>query len=157
MRAFCLFLVVGLAVGVAASWWFGWWNISTASNIDNGTSEVRLAVDKDKVKQDVGAAGDKFKEGVGAVRQGNRETAKALTPGQPVNGTIRTLDAGNHTLTVMSDKNEEVTVRTDAATRIRVRDKDAAFLDLKIGDRAAVTYESDKSDRPAKTVTVETP
>ena len=39
-------------------------------------------------------------------------------------------------------------------TQDRVRDKDAAFLDLKIGDRAAFTYESEKGGQPAKTVTV---
>lgn len=157
MRAFCGFLIVALVVGVGTAWWFGWWNISTASNIDKGKSEIRLTVDKDKAKHDVGAAEEKIKGGVQGLKPGHHETAKALAQGQPVAGTIRTIDAGNHSLTVMSDKNEEVTVRTDAATRIRVRDKDAAFIDLKIGDRAAVTYESEKSGQPAKTVTVETP
>lgn len=157
MRAFCLFLVVALVVGTGAAWWFGWWNVSTASNIDNGKSEVRLTVDKDKVKHDLATAEEKVKEGVQAVKPGHHENAKALTPGQPVQGTIRTIDAGNHSLTVMSDKNIEVMVRTDAATQFRVRDKDAAFLDLKIGDHVAVTYESEKADQPAKTVTVATP
>jgi hypothetical protein len=157
MRAFCLFLVVALTVSFGAAWWFGWWNVSTASNSNNGKSEVRLTVDKDKVKHDLATAEDKFKEEVQALKPRHDEPAKALAPSHPVQGTIRTIDTGNHSLTVMSDKNEEVTVRTDAATRIRVRDKDAAFLDLKIGDRAGVTYESEKGDQPAKTVTVETP
>jgi len=157
MRAFCFFLVVALVVGTGAAWWFGWWNVSTASNVGNGKSEVRLTVDKDKVKHDVATAEDKVKAEVQALKPGHNEPAKALTPGQPVQGTIRTIDASHQSLTVMSDKNEEVTVRTDADTRIRVRDKDAAFLDLKIGDRAAVTYGSEKKDQPAKTVTVETP
>ncbi|OAI47139.1 hypothetical protein AYO44_10205 [Planctomycetaceae bacterium SCGC AG-212-F19] len=157
MRAFCSFLVVALVVGAGAAWWFGWWNMSTGPNVDNGKSEVRLTVDKDKAKHDVAAVEDKIKGGVQSLKPGHQESAKAGTLAQPVAGTIRTIDAGNHSLTVMSDKNEEVTVRTDAGTRIRVRDKDAAFLDLKIGDRAAVTYESDKNGQPAKTLTVETP
>ncbi|OAI54218.1 hypothetical protein AYO44_15320 [Planctomycetaceae bacterium SCGC AG-212-F19] len=157
MRSIFLFLGVVLVLGVGAAWWFGWWNISTASNIDNGKSEVRLSVDKDKVKHDVSAVEDKVKGGVQGLTPGHHDPAKASAPGQPVAGTIRTIDAGNHSLTVMSDKNEEVTVRTDAATRIRIRDKDAAFLDLKIGDRAAVTYDPAKGGQQAKTVTVETP
>lgn len=157
MRAFCLFLAVALAVGFGAAWWFGWWNVSTASNADNGKTEVRLTVDKDRVKHDMATAEDKVKAEIQALKPGHHETAKALSLGQPVQGTIRTIDAANQSLTVMSEKNEEVTVRTNAATRIRVRDKDAAFLDLKIGDRAAFTYQSETGDQPAKTVTVETP
>jgi hypothetical protein len=157
MRAFCLFLVVALVVGFSAAWWFGWWNVSTVSNADNGKTEFRLTVDKDRVKHDMAAAEDKVKAEIQALKPGHHETANAVSSGQPVQGTIRTINTANQSLTVKSDKNEEVTVRTDAATRIRVRDRDAAFLDLKIGDRAAFTYHSDKEDQPAKTITVETP
>jgi hypothetical protein len=56
---------------------------------------------------------------------------------------------------MMNNKNEEVTVRVDDGTRIRVDDKKGTLTDLKIGDRVAVTYESGKGDKPAKSVTVE--
>jgi hypothetical protein len=155
MRSICLFLLVVVLVGVGAAWGFHWWNISAAPNGDNGKTEVRLTIDKDKVRHDVGAAEDKIKEGVHGLKPGHQDQDKALTPGKTLAGTIRTIDAGNHSLTVMSEGNEEVTVPTDAGTRIRIGDKEATLADLKIGDRTTVTYESDNRDKPAKTVTVE--
>lgn len=151
MRGFFTLLLVVLIVGLGAAWWFQWWNISAASSNDLGQPEVRLTLDKDRVKRDVGAA----EESLG-LRPGP-EKGKVLARGQPVHGTIRTIDAVHRSLTMMNDKNEEVTVRTDADTRIRVRDKVASFQDLKVGDRAAMTYESERSDEPAKTVIVESP
>ena len=155
MRSFFSFLLIVLVVGLGAAWWFQWWNISAASNNNLGQPEVRLTLDKDRVKRDVGSAEDKIRESLG-LKPGH-EKEKALSRGQPVHGTIRTLDAGNRSLTMTNEKNEEVTVRTDADTRIRVRDKVASFQDLKVGDRAAMTYESERSDEPAKTVIVESP
>lgn len=154
MRGFIAFLAVALLVGVGAAWWFQWWNVSTGPS-DKGKSEVRLTVDKDKVKHDVATAEDKIKEGVHGFKPGHHEKDKTLVQGAPVTGTIRTIAADNRSLTMMNDKNEEVTVRMDAATRVRVGDKEGTLADLRIGDRAAVTYESDKEDRVAKSVTLE--
>jgi hypothetical protein len=156
MRAFCGFLVVALVLGAGAAWYFQWWTVSAGPSKDNGKSEVRLSVDKDKVKHDVGAVEDKIKGGVQGLTPGHHDKDKApLAQGQSFEGTIRTIDAGNHSLTMMNKKNEEVTVRMDDATLFRVADKDGAFADLKIGDRVAITYASEKGDGPAKTVTVE--
>jgi hypothetical protein len=106
------------------------------------------------MKQDVNAAKDTIKDDVQKLRDKAPDKGKTPSPGQSVEGTICTIDPRNHMLTVLGDKNEEVTVRMDAATRIRVGDKEGTLADLKIGDSAAVTYESDKGEKVAKGVTV---
>jgi Cu/Ag efflux protein CusF len=153
MRTICIILVFALTIGVGAAYGFHWWGISTGTN-DQGKSEISLTIDKDKVKHDVNAAKDEIKRDVNNLKPGHKTTDKAAVLEQPVAGTIRTIDAGNQSLTMMDDKNAEFTVKIGAATRIRVEDKEGTLTDLKVGDSAAFTYEAGQGEKVAKTVTV---
>jgi hypothetical protein len=152
MRKLGIGIAVVLVIVVGAAWWLNWWSVSP--NNDDTKSGVRLSVDKDKIRQDVGAAEQKIKDGAEALNGGHHDKEPAA-PGQSVEGTIRTLDPGTHLLTVMTDKTGEVTVLMEAATKIRVGSRAGTLADLKIGDRATITYESDKKEKVARSVSVE--
>jgi Cu/Ag efflux protein CusF len=152
MRNLCIGIVVVLAIVVGAAWWLNWWSVSP--NNDDGKSGVQLTLDKDKIRHDVEAAEQKIKNGAEALN-GGRHDKEPAAPGQSVEGTIRTIDPGTHLLTVMSDKNAEVTVLMEAVTKIRVGSRAGTLADLKIGDRATITFESDKGEKVARSVSVE--
>jgi hypothetical protein len=156
MRAFFITLVVLLVVGCGVAYWLHWWRISKAPPNDNGETEVRLTMDKDKMNKDVNAAKGTIKDDVEKLKERAHEKGEAQPQAKEllVEGTIRAIDPSKHTLTVTNDKKEEVAVRTDADTRIRVGDKEGTLADLKIGDAATVTYESAKGEKAAKSVTV---
>jgi hypothetical protein len=152
MRGIIAVVVVCVVAVVAATWWFGWWNISTAPSADGKNTEFKLSVNKGKAKQDIAAVENKIPGG--GHKDGSGNTEKLPARGQPLEGTIHTVDAGNHSFTVMNKENGEVTVRTDAATRIRIGDNEGALKDFQIGDRADVTYGAGTEENVAKTVTV---
>jgi hypothetical protein len=154
VRALCITLAVVLVIGCGTAYWLHWWRISTVPSNDNSKTEVRLTVDKDKMTEDVNAAKGTIKDDVQGLKEKTHEKRKTPSSGQSVEGTIHTLDPSNLKLTVMSDMNEEVRVRTETATRIRVGDKEGTLADLKIGDAVIVTYELDKGEKVAKTITV---
>lgn len=154
MRAICIIVVVVLIVGGGVAYWLHWWRIDTVPSQDDGETKVQLTVDKDKMNKDVRSAKGTIKDDVEKLKEGVHEKRKAQPRGLLVEGTIRAIDPGNHTLTLMNGENEEVTVRTDAATRIRVGEKEGTLADLKIDDSASVTYESAKGEEAAKSVTV---
>jgi hypothetical protein len=154
MRAICIVLGFALMIGLGAAYGFHWWGISTGPSDDNGKSVVQLTIDKAKVKHDVRAAEDEIQRDVNNLKPGHIAKDKAAVPEQPVAGTIRTIDAANQSLTVMSDKNVEFTVQVGKATRIRVEDKEGTLADLKIGDSAGFAYEAGPGEKLATTVTV---
>jgi hypothetical protein len=154
MRAICITLTVVLVVGCGVAYWLHWWRVETVPSNDDGKTKLQLTVDKDKMNKDVNAAEGTIKDEVRGLKKKAHEKEKAPSAGQSVEGTIHTLDPSNLKLTVMSDKNEEVRVQTDTATRIRVGDKEGTLADLKIGDSTTVTYELDKGEKVAKTITV---
>jgi hypothetical protein len=154
MRAFIVVVIAVLVVGGGIAYWLHWWRIDTTASKDNGETKIELTMDKDKMNKDLKAAKGDVKEDVENLKPGDHENGKAPSHGLLVEGTIRAIDPGNHTLTVMNDKKEKVAVKTDAATRIHVGDKEETLADLKVGDTATVTYESAKGEKAAKSVTV---
>lgn len=154
MRAFIVVVVLVLIAGCGLAYWLGWWHIGTVPNKDDGKTKIELTVDKDKMNEDVKAAKGTIKEEVEKVKSGVQDKAKSSSQALLVEGTIRALDSDKHTLTVMNDKEDEIVVKTDESTRIRVGDKDGKFADLKVGDKASVSYETVKGEKIAKSLAV---
>jgi Cu/Ag efflux protein CusF len=155
MRGFIVFVVLVLVAGCGLAYWLNWWHVGTVpSKDDDGKTKYELTVDKDKINEDVKSAKGTIKEEVDKLKSGVQDKGQAPSQSLLVEGTIRAIDSDKHTLTVMNDKDDEIAVKTDESTRIRVGDKDGKLADLKVGDKASVSYETAKGEKTAKSVTV---
>lgn len=138
---------LGLAFGLGL--YFQWFTIA-ASNTDSRTSDVRVAIDKNKVDKDVKAVKDKVDKAEKAVN----DEFHNLLGDKTMEGTIQKIETAKEELTVRDNKNQDVTIKLDPATKIKISDKAGALSDLKTDDPVSVKYETKKDGNVARTITV---
>lgn len=151
MKKLLIAVVLLVAVGVGAAFYLGWLNFSTAYSPDNSQSEVRLTLDKEKVKEDIEAVKKKARETTEKISEGAKDIKEKATDvkervdtvvlGKTLDGTLESVDLGKNELTVTGkDGKDNLTVKVDGQTKIRVGDRDGTMADLKKGDSVSVTH-----------------
>src|SRR5690349_7366782 len=101
MRALCIVVVV-LIAGGGVAYWLHWWRVDTVPSNADGETKVQITMDKDKMNKDVRAAEGTIKDDAEKLKEAVHAPEKVQPAEVLVEGTIHTIDPGNHTLTVMN-------------------------------------------------------
>ncbi len=140
MKGLFLFLLVLLIIVVGAGLYLKWFNVSTKSDDQAGTSSLQVTIDKNRVSEDV---------------QGGLRTARDLVTGKNIEGEVLTADTVKQNLTVrVKDAKEEMLLRTDANTHVRLISGQGTVQDLAPGMMVHVNYEVRDGENFARTITV---
>jgi hypothetical protein len=129
MTRFLGVVVVVLIAVFAVGWYLDWFQVAKT---DNGSSktEVSVAVNKEKIKQDVNTAEKKVEE------LADKAKSKVQSPspsGDTIKGTIASVDMATKTVMVMTAEKQGVPVEIRPDTRIRIGDRDGQLSDLSAG------------------------
>ena len=142
---FCVLVLI--LVGTVALYRH-WINVSTESNAE-GPDSVKITVDRDKAKEDLGSvprAAKKAEEGV------KKEVAR-WKGSATMTGKVADIDPAHKQVTLKNDK-ETVELQVNDHTDIRVGDKEAHLDDLHLGETATASYAATGKDHTARSITV---
>jgi hypothetical protein len=145
-----LVLLIAVAVGVAI--YANWLSFSTTENADK--TQVRMDIDKEKMKQDIGDLEKKAENLKDRVNEKIQQKEKRTDKETTVNGTIAVVDKDNNHVTLTTPDNKKLTVEITADTQIRVGREMANLNELRVGQEATCVHSEKNGKDVCSSLTV---
>lgn len=133
-----LVILALIAIGIAV--WRHWMTFSV-NRPDEGSTNINIALNKEKFNEDVGRL---------------QESVKNVAAAREVKGKVAGVDPEKKTVAVQHSQ-DTITLKVTEGTTIQIGDKTAAFADLQPGTRVTASYTAQEGANIARSIRIEAP